>query len=51
VGSAKADQLGVEGSRLSSKELMDEALGEADHGHSSPLSSRELEIADLIGRD
>ena len=50
VGSAKADQLGVEGSRLSSNELMDEALREADHGHSSPLSARELEIADLIGR-
>jgi non-specific serine/threonine protein kinase len=29
---------------------MNEALREADHGHSSPLSARELEIADLIGR-
>jgi hypothetical protein len=34
----EADQLGVEGSRLSFDELMDEALREADHGHSSPLS-------------
>jgi DNA-binding CsgD family transcriptional regulator len=48
AGSAKADHLGVEGSQLSSDELMDEALGEADHG-STPLSSRELEVADLVG--
>jgi DNA-binding CsgD family transcriptional regulator len=48
VGSATADQLGVEGSRLSSDELMDEALREADHTRSSPLSSRELEVADLV---
>jgi predicted ATPase/DNA-binding CsgD family transcriptional regulator len=49
VGSAKADQLGVEGSHLSSDELMNEALREVDHGLSSPLSSRELEVADLVG--
>jgi non-specific serine/threonine protein kinase len=48
VGSAKADRLAVEGSRLSSDELMDEALRDADHDRSSPLSSRELEIADLV---
>jgi predicted ATPase/DNA-binding CsgD family transcriptional regulator len=48
VGSAKADQLGVEGSRLSSDELMDETLREADRGRSGPLSSRELEVADLV---
>ena len=48
VGSAQADQLAVQGSRLSPDELMDEALCEADHRHSSPLSSRELEIADLV---
>jgi non-specific serine/threonine protein kinase len=29
---------------------MDEALREADHDDSSPLSSRELEVADLVGR-
>jgi predicted ATPase/DNA-binding CsgD family transcriptional regulator len=50
VGSAQADQLGVQGSRLSSNELMDEALREADHRHSSPLSSREREVADLVAR-
>jgi DNA-binding CsgD family transcriptional regulator len=50
VGSAKADQLAVEGSQLSSEELMDEALCEANHGRSSPLSSRELEVADLVAK-
>jgi non-specific serine/threonine protein kinase len=50
VGSAKADQLGVEGSRLSSDELMDEALCEADRDRNGALSSRELEIADLVAR-
>jgi predicted ATPase/DNA-binding CsgD family transcriptional regulator len=50
VGSAKADRLAVEGSRLSSDELMDEALREADHDRSGPLSSRELEISDLVAR-
>jgi predicted ATPase/DNA-binding CsgD family transcriptional regulator len=50
VGRAKADQLGVEGSRLSVDELMDEALREADHGRKGPLSSRELEVADLVAR-
>ena len=38
----------VEGSRLSSDELMDEALREADHRRSGPLSSREFEVADLV---
>src|SRR5262249_51117657 len=47
VGSAKADQLYSEGARLSLDELTDEALGEADHQRSGPLSSRELEIAEL----
>jgi DNA-binding CsgD family transcriptional regulator len=50
VGSANAEQPGVEGSQLSSDELMDEALREVDHGRSSPLSSRELEVADLVGK-
>jgi predicted ATPase/DNA-binding CsgD family transcriptional regulator len=50
VGPAEANQLGAEGSRLSFDELMDEALGEADHGRTGPLSSRELEIADLVAR-
>ena len=50
VGSAQADELGVQGSRLSPDGLMDEALREADHRHSSPLSSRELEVADLVAR-
>ena len=48
VGSVQADRFGVEGSRLSSDELMDEALCEADHRRSGPLSSRELEVADLV---
>jgi predicted ATPase/DNA-binding CsgD family transcriptional regulator len=50
VGPARADQLAVEGSRLSSDELMDEALREADHSRESPLSARELEVADLVAR-
>jgi DNA-binding CsgD family transcriptional regulator len=50
VGSAKADHLAVEGSQLSSDELIDEALREADHSRSSPLSSRELEVADLVAK-
>ena len=49
VGAAKADQLGVEGSQLSFDELMEEALREVDHGGTSLLSSRELEVADLVG--
>jgi DNA-binding CsgD family transcriptional regulator len=49
LGSAEADQLGVEGAQLSSDDLMDEALREVDHRRRSPLSSRELEVADLVG--
>jgi predicted ATPase/DNA-binding CsgD family transcriptional regulator len=48
VGPAGADQLTAEGSQLSSDELMDEALREADHSRSSPLSARELEVAHLV---
>jgi DNA-binding CsgD family transcriptional regulator len=48
VGSVEADRLDVEGSRLTVDELMDEAVREADHSRSSPLSSRELEVADLV---
>jgi predicted ATPase/DNA-binding CsgD family transcriptional regulator len=48
LGSTQADRLAVQGSRLSPDELMDELLRDADHRHSSPLSSRELEIADLV---
>jgi predicted ATPase/DNA-binding CsgD family transcriptional regulator len=50
VGSAEAHRLGVEGARLSFDELMDEALRVADHDRCSPLSSRELEVADLVAR-
>jgi predicted ATPase/DNA-binding CsgD family transcriptional regulator len=46
----EADRLAAEGSRLSSAELMDEALREADRSRAGRLSSRELEIADLIGQ-
>jgi predicted ATPase/DNA-binding CsgD family transcriptional regulator len=49
VGPARAYQLIVDGARLSSQELMDEALREVDHGRSSPLSARELEVAHLVG--
>ena len=45
-----ADQLVVEGSRLSADELMAEALSEADHSRNGPLSARELEIADLVAQ-
>jgi non-specific serine/threonine protein kinase len=48
VSTATADQLVVEGSRLSSDQLMDEALRTADHGPTCPLSSREQEIAELV---
>jgi DNA-binding CsgD family transcriptional regulator len=44
-----ADRPAVEGSPLSPDELMDETVRETDHDRSGPLSSRELEIADLIG--
>jgi DNA-binding NarL/FixJ family response regulator len=80
VGSAEAGALGVEGSQLSTDELLDEALRDTDHpqralaagavdappgsdgqsgsnrspaagsGGSSPLSTRELEVADLVAR-
>jgi DNA-binding CsgD family transcriptional regulator len=33
---------------LSSDELMNESPREEDHGRSSPLSSRELEVVDLV---
>jgi predicted ATPase/DNA-binding CsgD family transcriptional regulator len=49
VGPAEGDELGVEGARLSSDQLMDEALREADRDRNGPLSSREQEIADLVG--
>jgi predicted ATPase/DNA-binding CsgD family transcriptional regulator len=48
VGSARAEQLAQEGSRLSFDELVDEALRESDDGRNGPLSSREREIADLV---
>jgi DNA-binding CsgD family transcriptional regulator len=35
---------------MSFDELMDEALWDADHGRTSPLSSRELEVADLVAK-
>jgi predicted ATPase/DNA-binding CsgD family transcriptional regulator len=50
TGPVEADRLAVEGSRLSLDELMNEALGEADHLRTSPLSSRERQIADLIAQ-
>jgi DNA-binding NarL/FixJ family response regulator len=33
---------------VSFDQLLDEALREADHGRSVPLSSRELEVAELV---
>ncbi|HKA83330.1 MAG TPA: tetratricopeptide repeat protein [Acidimicrobiales bacterium] len=50
VGSAEADQLGAEGSQLSSDQLMVEALHEVDRDRNGPLSAREQEIADLVAR-
>jgi predicted ATPase/DNA-binding CsgD family transcriptional regulator len=50
VGSATAEQLAQEGSRLSFDELVDEALRESDDSRNGPLSSREREIADLVAR-
>jgi predicted ATPase/DNA-binding CsgD family transcriptional regulator len=50
VGSAEGDQLGAEGSQLSSDELMDEALHDVDRDRHGPLSSREQEVADLVAR-
>jgi predicted ATPase/DNA-binding CsgD family transcriptional regulator len=50
VGPAEGDQLATEGSHLSSDELMDEALSEADRDRNGPLSSREQEVAELVAR-
>jgi DNA-binding CsgD family transcriptional regulator len=50
IGPAKADELAFEGSRMSAEKLMDEALREVDHSRCGPLSSREQEIAELIGQ-
>jgi len=50
IDPVEADRLAAEGSRLSPDELMDETLGESDHIGASQLSSRESEIADLIGQ-
>jgi DNA-binding CsgD family transcriptional regulator len=47
---SEAARLAIEGSRLSSDDLMEETLREADHSRTSPLSCREQEIADLIGQ-
>jgi predicted ATPase/DNA-binding CsgD family transcriptional regulator len=48
VGSAAAEQLAQEGSRLSFDELVDEALRDSDDSRNGPLSAREREIADLV---
>jgi predicted ATPase/DNA-binding CsgD family transcriptional regulator len=50
VGPVEADRLAVEGSQLSPDELMDVALRQADVVRTSPLSCRELEIADLVAQ-
>jgi predicted ATPase/DNA-binding CsgD family transcriptional regulator len=50
VSPVEAERLAVEGSRLSSAELMDEALRQADRSRTGPWSCRELEIADLVGQ-
>jgi predicted ATPase/DNA-binding CsgD family transcriptional regulator len=50
VGSATAEQLAQEGSRLSFDELVDEALRVSDDSRNGPLSTREREIADLVAR-
>jgi predicted ATPase/DNA-binding CsgD family transcriptional regulator len=50
MGPVEVDRLAAEGSRLTPGELMDEALREADHISTCPLSFRELEITDLIGQ-
>jgi predicted ATPase/DNA-binding CsgD family transcriptional regulator len=50
VGSAEGDQLGTEGSQLSSDQLMVEALHEVDRDRTGPLSAREQEVADLVAR-
>jgi predicted ATPase/DNA-binding CsgD family transcriptional regulator len=50
LGAVESDRLAVEGSRMSPDELMDEALRDADHVRAGPLSSRELEVADLIAQ-
>jgi non-specific serine/threonine protein kinase len=50
VGPAAAEELVTEGSRLSPDALADEAIRESDHRRTGPLSCRELEIAELVGR-
>jgi non-specific serine/threonine protein kinase len=50
VGSATAEHLAHEGSRLSFDELVDEAFRVSDDSRNGPLSSHELEIADLVAR-
>jgi predicted ATPase/DNA-binding CsgD family transcriptional regulator len=50
IDPVEACRLAAEGSRLSPAELMDETLREVDHVSVSPLSSRELEVADLVGQ-
>jgi predicted ATPase/DNA-binding CsgD family transcriptional regulator len=50
MGAVEVDRLAAEGSRLTPDELMTEALREADHISTCPLSFRELEITDLIGQ-
>jgi predicted ATPase/DNA-binding CsgD family transcriptional regulator len=48
VGPGEAERLAADGSRLSTNDLMDEAVRESDHVRNSRLSSRELEIVDLV---
>jgi DNA-binding NarL/FixJ family response regulator len=48
VGPSEAERLAADGSRLSTNDLMDEAVRESDHVRNSRLSSRELEIVDLV---
>jgi DNA-binding CsgD family transcriptional regulator len=51
MGPIEADRLTVEGARASFDELTEEALREKDHIRTAgPLSSREREIAALIGQ-
>jgi DNA-binding CsgD family transcriptional regulator len=49
LGSIDAKRKLVEGIIAALAEAY-EALGEADHGRSTPLSSRELEVADLVAK-
>jgi predicted ATPase/DNA-binding CsgD family transcriptional regulator len=48
MGSARAEQLAQEGSRLSFDDLVDQTLRDSDDGRNGPLSSREREVADLV---